>query len=629
MACVGTVITKAVTPTRRGLRIFSAVIRDASGVLECVWPGQPFLDRTIQKGQTLLVAGPIRFYHGRQMAPREYVVLAEDDSEDPLDAGRVLPVYPATEGLSHRVIRGLIDRHLDALLVLAEDTLPDPLRRAANVPPLGDALRMVHRPTSGAEAERGRQRLAFDELLDLQLTLGRARRLARRERLGGMHFELKRTLTTKLRESLPFELTADQRKAISELVDDMASPHRMHRLLMGDVGTGKTVVALFAMLLALENDCQAALMAPTELLAEQHHATLTALLEPLALLPELLLGRLSAAAKKAARERLASGESRIAVGTHALIQDEVNFQRLGLVVIDEQHRFGVEQRAALIGKGSAPDVLLLSATPIPRSLALTRFGDLDVSVLRQRPPGRGRIRTAVRAAGQRQRVFDFIAESCRAGGQAYIVLPVIEDSEKADLRAATTMFQKLQAEWPDLSVGLVHGRLKPEDRDEVMRRFRAGEIQVLVATTVIEVGIDVANATIMAIDHPERFGLAQLHQLRGRVGRGAAESFCILLSSGEGRERLHAFATTEDGFRIAEMDLQERGLGDLIGTRQSGGYAVRFARVPDDDGLLAIARIRADAILEEDPALTRAANRALRARILARFPRAVEFFRTG
>jgi ATP-dependent DNA helicase RecG len=403
----------------------------------------------------------------------------------------------------------------------------------------------------------------------------------------------------------------------------------MHRLLMGDVGTGKTVVALFAMLLALENDCQAALMAPTELLAEQHHATLTSLLQPLGIAPELLLGRLSAGAKSAARERLASGEAPLAVGTHALIQEEVNFRRLGLVVIDEQHRFGVEQRAALIGKGSAPDVLLLSATPIPRSLALTRFGDLDVSVLRQRPPGRGRIRTAVRAAGQRQRVFDFIAESCRAGGQAYVVLPVIDESEKADLRAATTMYQKLQAEWPDLSVGLVHGRLKPEDRDEVMRRFRAGEIQVLVATTVIEVGIDVANATIMAIDHPERFGLAQLHQLRGRVGRGAAESFCILLSSGEGRERLHAFAATEDGFRIAEMDLEERGLGDLIGTRQSGGFAVRFARVPDDDGLLAIARIRADAILEEDPALTRAANRALRARILARFPRAVEFFRTG
>jgi ATP-dependent DNA helicase RecG len=629
VAAVGTVITKAVTPTRRGLRIFSAVIRDASGVLECVWPGQPFLDRTIQKGQTLLVAGPIRFYHGRQMAPREYVVLAEDDSEDPLDAGRVLPVYPATEGLSHRVIRGLIDRHLDSLLVLAEDTLPDALRRAANVPPLADALRMVHRPTSAAEAERGRQRLAFDELLDLQLTLGRARRLARRERLGGMRFELKRTLTTKLRESLPFELTADQRKAVSELVDDMASPHRMHRLLMGDVGTGKTMVALFAMLLALENDCQAALMAPTELLAEQHHATLTALLEPLGIVPELLLGRLSAGAKSAARERLASGEARVAVGTHALIQDEVNFERLGLVVIDEQHRFGVEQRAALIGKGSAPDVLLLSATPIPRSLALTRFGDLDVSVLRERPPGRGRIRTAVRAAGQRGRVFEFIAASARAGGQAYIVLPVIEESEKADLRAATTMFQKLHAEWPDLSVGLVHGRLKPEERDDVMRRFRSGDVHVLVATTVIEVGIDVANATIMAIDHPERFGLAQLHQLRGRVGRGAAESFCILLSSGEGRERLHAFAATEDGFRIAEMDLEERGLGDLIGTRQSGGFAVRFARIPDDDGLLAIARIRADAILEEDPTLTRTGNRALRARVLARFPRAVEFFRTG
>ncbi len=629
VACVGSVITKAITPTRRGLRIFSAVIRDGSGVLECVWPGQPFLDRTIQKGQTLLVAGPIRFYHGRQMAPREYVVLAEDESESPLEAGRVLPVYPATEGLSHRVIRGLIDRHLDALLMLVEDTLPEELRRGANVAPLGDALRMVHRPATSAEAERGRQRLAFDELLDLQLTLGRARGIARRERAGGLRFELRRTFTSALRGALPFELTGDQRKAIGEIVDDMASPHRMHRLLMGDVGTGKTVVALFAMLLALENDCQAALMAPTELLAEQHHATLTQLLAPLELAPELLLGRLTAASKGAARERLASGSARLVVGTHALFQEDVSFQRLGLVVIDEQHRFGVEQRAALIAKGSAPDVLLLSATPIPSSLALTRFGDLDVSILRERSPGRGRIRTAVRAPGQRDGVFDFIAEACRAGGQAYVVLPVIEESERADLRAATTMAGRLRQCWPDLEIGLVHGRLKAEERDDVMRRFRAGEVRVLVATTVIEVGIDVPNATIMVIEHPERFGLAQLHQLRGRVGRGGGESYCILLAADGASDRLAAFAATEDGFRIAEMDLAERGLGDLIGTRQSGGFAVRFARVPDDDGLLAIARIRSEAILGDDPALIKSANRALRARILARYPRAVEFFRTG
>jgi ATP-dependent DNA helicase RecG len=629
VACVGTVVTKAVTPTRKGLRIFSAVIRDDSGVLECVWPGQPFLDRTIQKGQTLLVAGPVRFYHGRQMAPREYVVLDEGDGAEPFDAGRVLPVYPATEGLSHKILRGLIDRQLDDLLPLVIDSLPDSERRAANVVPLADALRMVHRPASAAEAEQGRQRLAFDELLDLQLTLGRARRLARREREGGFAFALARTLTSELRASLPYELTAGQRAAIADIVADMTSGRRMHRLLMGDVGTGKTVVALFGMLLALENDRQAALMAPTELLAEQHHATLTTLLEPLGIVPELLLGRLRPSAKSATRERLATGKARIVIGTHALIQDDVAFRRLGLVVIDEQHRFGVEQRAALIGKGAAPDVLLLSATPIPRSLALTRFGDLDISLLRERPPGRGRVRTAVRRPGQRAQVFDFVARECRAGRQAYVVLPVIEASERADLRAARDMAAQLAERWPDLEIGLVHGKLKADERDAVMRRFRAGEVGVLVATTVIEVGIDVANATIMVIDHPERFGLAQLHQLRGRVGRGGEESYCILLSSEQSSARLHAFAATEDGFRIAELDLNERGLGDLIGTRQSGGYAVRFARLPDDEALLDLAGGRADAILDGDPALRKPAHRVFRDRIMARYPRAAEFFRTG
>src|SRR5690349_15889883 len=344
----------------------------------------------------------------------------------------------------------------------------------------------------------------------------------------------------------------------------MTAPERMHRLLMGDVGTGKTVVALFAMLLALENEFQAALMAPTELLAEQHAVTLERLLAPLDLKPELLLGRQSTAEKQAIRARLANGAARLAVGTHALMQEAVAFQRLGLVVIDEQHRFGVEQRAALIGKGAAPDVLLLTATPIPRSLALTLYGDLDVSTLREKPPGRGVIRTAVRGAGHRERVLEFVRGECAAGRQVYVVLPVIEESERADLRAATTMQQALAGRWPELTVGLVHGRLKVEERDAVMRRFRAGEVHVLVATTVIEVGIDVPNATVMLIEHPERFGLAQLHQLRGRIGRGAEESFCILMSEGPALDRLHAFAATQDGFRIAELDLEERGMGDLI-----------------------------------------------------------------
>ncbi|MGH7523535.1 MAG: ATP-dependent DNA helicase RecG, partial [Gemmatimonadales bacterium] len=360
--------------------------------------------------------------------------------------------------------------------------------------------------------------------------LARARELARHGQRGTV-FTLQRTLTTQLRERLPWQLTADQKHAIREIFDDMTRAERMHRLLMGDVGTGKTVVALFAMLLALENGYQAALMAPTELLAEQHSQTLSRLVAPLGLVPELLLGRLGAADKRAAHGRLLDGTTQLVIGTHALVQDQVAFHKLGLVVIDEQHRFGVEQRAALMQKGDAPDVLLLSATPIPRSLALTRFGDLDVSILKARPPGRGVIRTALRTAAHRRRVFEFVHGEALAGRQAYVVLPVIEESERADVRAAETMATSLRTQWPDVNVGLVHGRLTSPERDRVMRAFRDGAVQVLVATTVIEVGIDVPAATVMVIEHPERFGLAQLHQLRGRVGRGERESHCILLAA--------------------------------------------------------------------------------------------------
>jgi ATP-dependent DNA helicase RecG len=629
VACVGQVVAKGILPTRRGLRIFHAVLRDDSGLLECVWPGQPFLDRSVIVGQTLLVSGPVRFYHGRQLAPREYVVLADAVGDaDPLTAGKVLPVYPATEGLSHKVIRALIERHLDSLIALSHDVLPPGMIHGLELPELPDALRAVHRPATLEEAEAGRRRLAFDELLDLQLMLVRARTLAKRQR-SGVAFTVKRELTTGLKESLPWELTEDQQRAIREVTGDMTAAERMHRLLMGDVGTGKTVVALFAMLLALENDYQAAFMAPTELLVEQHGATLATLLEPLGLRPELLLGRHTAAEKAAIRKRLATGQTRLVVGTHALLQEGVSFRRLGLVVIDEQHRFGVEQRAALIGKGAAPDVLLLTATPIPRSLALTLYGDLDVSTLRERPPGRGLVRTAVRSTGQRERVFEFIRSECAKGRQAYVVLPVIEESERADLRAATTMAQTLAARWPELQVGLVHGRLKSEERDGVMRRFRQGELNVLVATTVIEVGIDVPNATIMLIEHPDRFGLAQLHQLRGRVGRGAEESYCILLADERAPDRLHGFAASQDGFRIAELDLQERGMGDLIGARQSGGFEVRHARLPADTDLLSRARELATQLIEADPALQRKENQRLRERAVARYPRAVELFRVG
>jgi len=627
-AAVGKVISKGTLPTKRGLRIFHAVLRDATGAIECVWPGQAFMDRTIQVGQTLLVAGPVRFYHGRQLAPREFIILAEEEDEgDPLSAGRVLPVYPATQGLSHKIIRGLIARHLDALVGLSAEILPEELRRRFALPPLPEALRAVHQPSSSAEAESGRRRLALDELLDLQLMLGRARHVAKRTRQG-VAFEVKRELTTRLKDSLPWPLTEDQRRAIREITADMTAPDRMHRLLMGDVGTGKTLVALFAMLLAVENDYQAALMAPTELLAEQHHATLTRLLTPLGIAPGLLVGRLTAGEKDKVRKQLASGGMRIVVGTHALVQDTVTFQRLGLTVIDEQHRFGVEQRAALMAKGVAPDVLLLSATPIPRSLALTRYGDLDVSVIKERPPGRGSIRTALRSPSQRDKVLDFIHAECQAGRQAYIVLPVIEETEKADLLAAKTMADSLAGRWDDVEVGLVHGQLKAPQRDEIMRAFREGRIQVLVATTVIEVGIDVPNATTMVIEHPERFGLAQLHQLRGRVGRGGQQSHCILIVRVP-TDRLKSFAATDDGFRIAELDLEERRQGDILGERQSGSAEIRVARFPEDTDLLGQARELAQTIIDADPGLEQPKHRALRERALARYPKADVLFRVG
>jgi len=627
VTCVGRVVSTGVLPTRRGLRVFRAVLKDESGLLECAWPGRPFLERQIKKGQLLLVTGPVRYYHGKQIVPREFIILAED--EGGTDSGLVLPIYPATEGLTHRQIRALVQQHLDELLPLISDPHPTAFRARYDLIELRRALELMHRPKRIEEAELGRRRLAFDELFDQQLVQARARHLAKRAR-AGIKFTLKRELTTRLKEHLPFELTADQRQAVREITDDMTAPLRMHRLLMGDVGTGKTVVALFAMLLAAENDYQAAIMAPTELLAEQHNTTLTQLLEPLAIRPELLLGRMTNAEKAAARERIAAGGPRIVVGTHALIQESVAFRRLGLAVIDEQHRFGVEQRAALVEKGDAPDVLLLTATPIPRSLALTLYGDLDVTQIRERPPGRGAVKTALRTDAARAKIYEFIRSECLAGRQAYVIYPVIEESERADLKAATTMAEKLGKTFAELQVGLVHGRLKADERDATMRAFRDNTVNILVATTVIEVGIDVPNASVMLIEHAERFGLAQLHQLRGRIGRGTAVGHCILLSdSAEAAPRLQAFCETTDGFKIAELDLQERGMGELTGARQSGGVPLRYANLETDVPLLEAARQAAGAMIATDPALEQREHSAYRERIVTRYERGFELFRVG
>jgi ATP-dependent DNA helicase RecG len=626
---IGQVVSKGILPTRRGLRIFQAVIKDASGMIEAAWPGQPFLDRTINEGDVLLLSGPVKFYHGRQLSPRETINLGADEGTA---GGRVLAVYPATEGLPFKVIRAIIDQHLDALVSQVDEYLPGDVLALAGVPELPVALKLVHRPSSVAEALRGRSRLAFEELLCVQILHVRARDLARVERMG-IRFTNRRDLTTKLRENLPFELTGAQVRATREIVADMCSPQRMHRLLQGDVGSGKTVVALFACLLAMENGYQAAVMAPTELLAEQHHRTFASLLAPLGIEPVLVTGSLSAKARRAVATRLASVEALLAVGTNALAEEATAFARLGLSVVDEQHRFGVEQRAALSEKGEKPDMLLMSATPIPRSLALTLYGDLDVSVLDERPPGRRPVSTAIRPANSREKVYTFIENELAAGRQAYIVYPVIDPSDKHALKAATEEYEKLAAgPFAHRRVALLHGRLDAGDRDAVMRRFLAGELDVLVATTVIEVGIDVANASVMLIEHPERFGLAQLHQLRGRVGRGAERSYCILLSAGsaESNARLKTFVDTDDGFAIARADLQLRGMGDLFGERQSGIPTFRIADpIERDAELNEIARTSAQQILAADPELGKREHAGLAKVLRERYRRALELFRVG
>ncbi len=628
---IGTVISKGVIPTRKGLRVFQAVVQDSSGLIEASWPGQPFLDRAIKKGDVLLLAGSVRFFHGRVLAPREFVNLGPEDAATGTSGGRVLSVYPATEGFSFKQLRALIDKHLDQYLPLFKEYIPPELLAAAGVPPLPEALRAVHRPRTLAEAHAGRARLAFEELLSVHLLQLRAKALAREAR-AGIRFVNKRVLTSKLKSLLPFELTGAQVRATREIVKDMTSEQRMHRLLQGDVGSGKTIVALFAALLAVENGYQAAVMAPTELLAEQHARTFATLLAPLSMSPLLITGSLSARERKAAAIRLASGEPLVAVGTHALAQEGTKFARLGLAVVDEQHRFGVEQRLALGKKGVRPDTLLMSATPIPRSLALTLYGDLDVSVLDERPPGRQPVTTAMRPEKARAKVLDFIDAQVAKGRQAYIVFPLIDESDKSALRAATKEFEELRTgRFSKLRVALLHGRLAAEEKDDTMRRFRDGEIDVLISTTVIEVGIDVANATVMLIEHPERFGLSQLHQLRGRVGRGAEESFCILLGdvSPDVAERLDIFVETDDGFEIAEADLRLRGMGDLFGERQSGEPTFRVADPIRDRELSEVALAGATQLLASDPGLASKANKPLHDVLRKRYGRALELFRVG
>jgi ATP-dependent DNA helicase RecG len=639
---VGRVRSKGVIPTRKGLRIFQAVLEDESGMITAAWPGQPWLDRKIREGDTLLVTGPVRFFHGRQIQPREMTVVARaDDADAETTRGRIYVTYPASEDLPQWVLRSVFALNLDALLGWADDDeyLASVGLSRRGLPSLSQALTRVHRPENLRDAEEGRRRLAFDELFFLQLVQAQARRRATELEPGIAHTRTNE-LIRPLHEALPFALTEAQARALREIYADMTRTARMNRLLQGDVGSGKTVVALFAMLLAAEGGHQAALMAPTEILAEQHARRMNEMLAPLGtglgtgLDVALITGSMTAAARRAALEGLASGATKLVVGTHALIQEGVVFRSLGLVVVDEQHRFGVRQRMALLErKDVRPDVLVMSATPIPRSLALALYGDLDLSVLDELPPGRTPVETELCGRDERERVYELVRREVEAGRQAYVVYPLVGESEKVDLLAATDEFERLRDDvFRDHRVGLLHGQLNASAKDAVMRSFLAGEIDVLVTTTVIEVGIDVANATVMVIEHAERFGLAQLHQLRGRVGRGDRRGYCMLIADAgpDAYERLQTFRRTTDGFEVAKADLRIRGQGDLFGSQQHGKDPVlRFADLMTDEDLLVEAQREARALIAADPELVNAEHARVLAQLEGRYRERLEMYGVG
>jgi ATP-dependent DNA helicase RecG len=614
-------------PTKNRLVLTKVSLDDGSGIASLVWFNQWRMKQVFEKllGKRVVAYGTVKRGFARvEMTQPEWEALEEGD--DSLALGRIVPIYPLTEGLAQGRLRKIVHAAVTGWAEQAPEALPDALRREHDLAPIGEALRAIHFPDDFDALHRARHRLVFEELFLMQLLLAE-QRLAVKGTAGVAFTEIAGP-QRELEAALPFALTNAQRRVIGEIAVDLAAPEAMNRLVQGDVGSGKTVVAVAALLIAARSGYQAALMAPTEILAEQHLRGVRPLLESLGVRVDLLTGSRPAREKQAVRDRVASGETGVVVGTHALIQEGVRFARLGLAVVDEQHRFGVLQRAALGDKGNNPNVLVMTATPIPRTLTLTVYGDLDVSVIDELPPGRRPVRTHWKRSGEKTAVYEGVRKLLREGRQAYVVCPLVEESEKLQARAATELAAHLaQHVFGEWQVGLLHGQMAADDKDEVMRRFREGAIHVLVATTVIEVGVDVQNAAVMVIEDADRFGLAQLHQLRGRVGRGSHASFCVLLAdpkTPEGIERLEALTRTNDGFEIAEQDLRLRGPGEMGGVRQSGVSSLRIADVLRDGEVLRAARAAAFALLERDPKLSRPPHRALGAVLAARRQRALE-----
>jgi ATP-dependent DNA helicase RecG len=605
---------------RGGATIFQAILSDGSGTIQCTW-FSPYVGNQIKRGTQIVISGKVDEYNGRlTFSSPEYELL----DQELLNTARIVPVYPLTEGISTRWLRKITRRVVDYWSPRIDDDLPNAVRTSAGLMSLPTALVQVHFPDSASSLEAARKRLAFDELFLLQLGLLKQKQQWRSD--TGQALIADRAVLDKFIQSLPYPLTEAQQRVIADILNDIGTPHPMSRLIQGDVGSGKTVVAAAAMFLTAQSRAQAALMAPTEILAQQHYKNLSQLFAPLnergvtqPLTVRLLTGSTSQAERETTLAEIADGRANIIVGTHALIQETVIFHDLALTIIDEQHRFGVAQRAALRQKGQiSPHVLVMTATPIPRTLSLTIYGDLDLSVIDQMPPGRQPIETRIVLPTERERAYSFIRAQIEKGRQAFIICPLVEESDKIEAKAAVEEHARLQKHvFPQYQLGLMHGRMKPADKDAAMRAFANYETQILVSTSVVEVGIDIPNATIIMIEGAERFGLSQLHQFRGRVGRGEHKSFCLLqtdLNAADITERLKALEASNDGFVLAEKDLQLRGPGQFFGTRQSGLPDLHLSNITDAR-LIDLARREAEKVLVADPDLSAEDHRPIAQRM--------------
>jgi len=624
---------------RNGRPLLEVGVSDASGSQKLVFFNPPsWRQKEFRAGDALLCWGKVtEGFGGRpQMSQPDVEKVQAGDSAS---FGRIVPIYPGPADHQHPALRRLMKRLADDFAPIAVDDIPAAIRTRRQLVGRAEALHEAHFPSPGTDLVRAAERatpafrrLVYEELFFLQLALARRRRGVRAQ--AGIAFDAGPEALGRATARLPFELTRAQRRALGEIARDMSRPEPMSRLLQGDVGSGKTAVAFAALMLAVQSGWQAALMVPTEILAEQHARTLGGWLRNAGVEVALVGAASRGKAQKEARAAVAEGRARIAVGTHALLEDVVGFERLGLVVVDEQHRFGVMQRARLISKGRRPDVLVMTATPIPRTLALAFYGDLDQSKIDELPPGRTPVETVLYPDSRRKAALEVARKELAAGRQVYVVYPLVEESEKTDLADATSGAEALRRAFPGQEVGLLHGRMKAEQKAAVMDRFRSGETRVLVATTVIEVGVDVPNASVMIVEHAERFGLSQLHQLRGRVGRGAAKSHCLLVAryggtGEEGRERLRAMERTQDGFEIARIDLKIRGYGELLGTRQSGQRMLDVADLYRDDAILEEAREDAFALVERDPDLARPEHRPAAEALAARWAARLSLAQVG